>query len=100
MIDFPTLEEVNNFGNLEYDEGRGSSFIRKILEPKQKTYFKDFSAEKLYSSFRRNPSYEKMRIPWIQGLISSSNPNFFEDIFLSKNDINTDALNYDFKSKT
>ena len=59
MIDFPTLEEVNNFGNLEYDEGRGSSFIRKILEPKQKTYFKDFSAEKLYSSFRNETLHMK-----------------------------------------
>jgi hypothetical protein len=76
LVDLPTLDEVKWLGDLEYDEGKGSTYEFKLIDDKQKEHIKKEGIQSFYVKFLENSAYKKTQIPWPQGVITSLDEKF------------------------
>lgn len=66
LIAIPTQNEVKYFGNLKYDEGKGSSHFYSIIKEKEK----EINLRDLYLSYLNNPFKSQYEYPWVEGFIT------------------------------
>jgi HAD superfamily hydrolase (TIGR01549 family) len=93
IIDFPTQDEALNLGELEYDEGKGSRHISTIIDAKHLSQGREIGIERLYQNYLTNPSAQKHRFPWVQGVITQLFPNYLSTYFGKTANPNQDTIN-------
>ena len=92
MIVLPSNQEVFYFGQLEYDEGKGSDHFYKIIDPIKEKKIKKVNIEKYYKDFLKNPSKYRHEFPWIEGIISKVDPSFFQTKYTIQQSANEDII--------
>jgi predicted HAD superfamily hydrolase len=76
IIELPTKEEVAFLGDLEHDEGRGTTNFYKIINEEQLQQTKNKGLELIYQEFLANPMKTKHQITWVQGAITTLSNNY------------------------
>lgn len=93
LIDLPTPAEADFLGQLEYDEGEGSTHRSRIIDDAKLDIARSVGPERLYRSFRQNVMHCKQSLPWIQGLIATLDPTFLPALHGESASPNEAALN-------
>ncbi len=93
LINYPTLKEADYLGCLEYDEGKSSEFIYTIIDDNYINKSDNYKLYELYANFTKNPDKYKNKIPWIQGMISKKDPDFFSKFYGIKPTYLKDKIN-------
>lgn len=91
-IDFPTPQEVQFLGELEYDEGRGSKHNYKIIQETHLEKAQKQGIGNLYKSFLKNPMQSKVNIPWVQGSITKLQTNYLNNFYIHSYNPNQDSI--------
>ncbi|MBN2524912.1 MAG: HAD-IA family hydrolase [Deltaproteobacteria bacterium] len=81
VVEYPTPKEALHIGALEFDTGKGSSQISKLIDDGHLAYATKVGLDTLYSDFVSNATYEVRHMPWVQGVITALNPVYFQKFF-------------------
>ncbi|MBU1216488.1 HAD hydrolase-like protein [bacterium] len=76
IIELPTKNEVEFLGALEYDEGKASASIYKLIDEQKMQYVQKETLEKIHTNFLQNPTNYRQTIPWVEGVITKLSTNY------------------------
>ncbi|MBU1927770.1 hypothetical protein KKG77_02085, partial [bacterium] len=76
IIELPTKNEVEFLGTLEYDEGKASASVYKLIDEQKMQYVQKETLEKIHTNFLQNPTNYRQTIPWIEGVITKLSTNY------------------------
>lgn len=94
IIDFPTQDEAFHLGELEYDEGKGSRHISTIIDAEHLEQGREVGVERLYQNYLTNPSAQKHRFPWVQGIVTRLSPHYLTPFYGKNTNPNEDTINF------
>jgi HAD superfamily hydrolase (TIGR01549 family) len=81
LIELPTEQESQFFGALEYDEGKASEHIYKLIDQQKLNYLQIQGIEKTHQEFLNNPIKHRTDIPWMEGTITQLSPNYLAQFY-------------------
>lgn len=92
-IDVPSIDESYYLGSLITDEGKGSSFTTKLISKSSQDLVKEIGISNFYYEFMKNKSYNRKKVHWPQGVITSIDSDYLSMIKgLKENYINTSHI--------
>lgn len=92
LIELPTGDEVKFLGSLEYDEGKGSSGVYKLIDKQKIDFIQSKGIERSYEKFRINPSLYRQTTPWMEGIITTIKPSYLLGFYKKNNNPNQEVI--------
>lgn len=93
LIELPTPNEVEFLGALEYDEGKASNSIYKLIDKQKIDYVKMQGLEKLHQKFLSNPISYKYKLLWTEGIITKLSPTYLLKFYTQSINPNQEIIN-------
>ncbi|MCD6259505.1 MAG: HAD hydrolase-like protein [Helicobacteraceae bacterium] len=81
LIELPTQQESEFFGALEYDEGKASEHIYKLIDQQKLDHLQTQGLEKTHRDFLSNPVKYRAKIPWMEGTITQLSATYLKEFY-------------------